>query len=79
MTRSLISLVFSIQTSSYDQPPHFAGPGSDLVQLGVPEESPGGIVVDVTVTTQDLNGVQTDLDNDININISYYIDKFELH
>ena len=63
MTRALISLVFSIQTSSYNQPPHFAGAGSDLIQLGVPQEPAGGVVVDVTVTTEDLNSVQTDLDN----------------
>jgi hypothetical protein len=29
---------------------NFAGTGADLVQLGIAEQAPGGIVVDVTVT-----------------------------
>ena len=37
------------------------GAGSDLVEFGVPEVAAGGVVVDVAVTPEDLDGVQTHL------------------
>ena len=48
------SLVFSIQRPSDDESPDLTGSGPDLVQLGVPQQPPGRVVVDVPVAAQDL-------------------------
>src|SRR5215831_4712330 len=40
--------------------PDLAGAGADLVELGVAQVAPGGIVVDVAVAAEELHGVERD-------------------
>src|SRR5262249_34045408 len=42
-------------------PPDFAGASADLVELGVTQQPPGRIVVDVAVAAEALDGVERDL------------------
>lgn len=44
-----------IEGSANDQPAHLAGASSDLVELGVTQEAPHGVVVDVAVPTYNQN------------------------
>lgn len=39
-----------IECSADDQPPHFTGPGSNLIQFGISKEAAHGEVVDVAVS-----------------------------
>lgn len=41
-----------------DKPAHLAGACPDLVELGVTQEAPHGVVIDVTVPTQALDPIQ---------------------
>ena len=56
-----LSFVFAVDGSSNDQSSDLARTSADLVQLGVSQEPPGGVVVDVAVAAQDLDGVQCHL------------------
>ena len=53
--------ILDIEGTTDHQPPDLAGASPDLVQLGVSEVSAGGVIVYVTVTPEDLDGVQGDL------------------
>lgn len=50
-----------IEGSANDQPAHLAGASSDLVELGVTQEAPHGVVVDVAVPTETLDPIQSHL------------------
>lgn len=40
-----------VEGSADDQPPHLAGPGPDLIQLGISQKAAQGKVIDVAVAT----------------------------
>ena len=40
-----------IESSADDEPPHFASPSPDLIQLGISQEAAHGKVVDVAIAT----------------------------
>lgn len=40
-----------IECSANDQPPHFTGPRSDLIQFGISKEAAHGEVIDVAIST----------------------------
>lgn len=50
-----------IEGPANDQPAHFTGASSDLVELGVTQEAPHGVVIDVAVPTETLDPIQSHL------------------
>lgn len=53
--------VFLVESTSNDQTTDLASSGSDLVKLGVAEKSSSWIVIDVSVSAENLNRVETHL------------------
>ena len=52
------SRVLLVQRPANQPPPNLRGAPSDLEELGVSQEPPGGVVVDVPVPAEDLDRVQ---------------------
>ena len=52
------SRVLLVQRPANQPAPNLRGPPSDLEELGVSQEPPGGVVVDVPVPAEDLDRVQ---------------------
>lgn len=49
--------VVGVDGPGNDEPPHLAGSCSNLKQLGISQEAPGGVVIDVAIASKDLYGV----------------------
>src|SRR5690554_2983390 len=53
-----VSLLVQEQFATDQHPPDFRRSSPDLIQLRVPQQSAGGVVVDVAVAAEELDGVE---------------------
>merc|ERR1719376_1665478 len=58
---SRVSFVLGVNCSSNHQFPYLLSSCTDFIKLCVPKESASGVVIDVAISSQDLDGIQANL------------------
>ena len=53
--------IFGVQSASDQQSTHFTRSRSDLVQFRVAQKTAGRIIIDVTISPEDLNAIEAEL------------------